>query len=349
MTCDQMPPLLEAFTDGELGWEMTWRVRRHLATCPACASELAEVRQLTARVRAWRDVPAPARLRSRLTAALPSAPPASVPLRPALARRAAVGLAGVAAAVAAFVWLLPGQPGRPTIAYADVVEAMAHVKTAHWTETVTWYREDGQPRKPDVGDGWLRWNPLAMARGSNVGPVSGFQYILDNQGEHMYDPVGRKATLRWLGYKSGGHFVRTAITDPSMRQFMLNYILPPHGWDDPSQSDKLKGRSSLGQFVLWQVRAITVDGRSLVELHSEFRPMPGQKNVGEGSRETYWIDPDTHLLERHEQQVINPKTQQTEMVIVDDHFQYDQIPPQGTFELHLPPGVKVQDRRASEK
>ena len=59
MTCDQVRPLLETFTARELGWGTAWRVRRHLAACPACASELAATRRLDKRIRLWRHVPAP--------------------------------------------------------------------------------------------------------------------------------------------------------------------------------------------------------------------------------------------------------------------------------------------------
>ena len=82
MTCDQTQPLLEAFADGELGWGTAWRVRRHLAGCEACAAELAEIRRLDARVRAWRDMPAPAHLQSQIAAALPPAPRCPCPAAP---------------------------------------------------------------------------------------------------------------------------------------------------------------------------------------------------------------------------------------------------------------------------
>ena len=109
---------------------------------------------------------APAGLQSRIAAALPSAPPASVPRRPVTARRAAVVLAGVAAAGAAFFWLLPGQPGRPTVAFADVEQAMQQVQTASYDLQSHIYDAQGRAFPGGMTNSlhlWLRRSPAAIA------------------------------------------------------------------------------------------------------------------------------------------------------------------------------------------
>ncbi len=163
MTCDQIQLLLEAFADRQLGWGTAWRVRRHLVGCGLCAAEMAEIQAMTSRVRVWRDVSAPAGLEDRIAAALPSSVAPSPARFSVASRRAAVGLAGATAAVAAFFWLVPGQPGRPTIAYADVQRAMLNVKIMGWTEEETFYYSDGRVRKHNVRKVWVSTNPPMLA------------------------------------------------------------------------------------------------------------------------------------------------------------------------------------------
>ena len=114
MNCTQSQILLDAYADAELGRVTAFRVRRHLAGCAACAAQLAGIQRLNISVHTWRDASAPAALEGRIAAALPQTAPVPMPLRDRrIARRAAVGLAGVAATTAAGFWLLPGQPGPP--------------------------------------------------------------------------------------------------------------------------------------------------------------------------------------------------------------------------------------------
>lgn len=76
MECTDARALLHAHADGELGAADSLRLDQHLAGCPACAAELAQVRALQAAVRQGaayhRASPA---LRARLIAALPGGTP----------------------------------------------------------------------------------------------------------------------------------------------------------------------------------------------------------------------------------------------------------------------------------
>ncbi|WP_420995493.1 anti-sigma factor family protein [Cupriavidus sp. 30B13] len=75
MDCDEIRLLLQACADGELGAGDTLGVERHLAQCPACSAQLAQLRAMRAALRAHapyhRAGPA---LRLRLLAALEAAP-----------------------------------------------------------------------------------------------------------------------------------------------------------------------------------------------------------------------------------------------------------------------------------
>ena len=129
MTCTQTQPLLDAYADHALNPWQASRVRRHLDGCAACAAQLDSVQRVSASVHAWRNVVAPAALQGRIADALPLAPAVPVPPRNRrVARRAAFTLAGVAAAIGAGFWLLPGKPSQPTIAFADVQKAMEQVQ-----------------------------------------------------------------------------------------------------------------------------------------------------------------------------------------------------------------------------
>jgi anti-sigma factor RsiW len=66
--------LLCALADDEISGGVCDEIARHLAACPACADELRAVRELGEAARCWcGDVPAPATLGARITAALRAA------------------------------------------------------------------------------------------------------------------------------------------------------------------------------------------------------------------------------------------------------------------------------------
>ena len=69
MKCDRCTPYIEAFADGELSVWRRMAIRRHLATCAACAARFLDARSLQARVRA--EAPrfaAPESLRAKVRA-----------------------------------------------------------------------------------------------------------------------------------------------------------------------------------------------------------------------------------------------------------------------------------------
>ena len=71
MRCDSVQRRLNALADDALGRSLAARIAGHIAECPACAAEFAEIRRLgEAAAALWCDASAPATLRARLAAAL---------------------------------------------------------------------------------------------------------------------------------------------------------------------------------------------------------------------------------------------------------------------------------------
>ena len=356
MTCDQTQPLLDAFAARELGWGTARRVRRHLAACPACASELAELQRLTARVRAWRDVSAPAHLQSRLAAALPSAPPASAPRRPVMARRAAVGLAGVAAAVGAFFWLLPGQPGHPTMAFADVEQAMQHVGSLSWVTTSYYTDSHGNRLSADPGGHkvsalnsvrtWVRRSPAAIA---TLDQRTGWLDLEDKRGELTRTAEGsyQESTMPPGGesYLVGKieHDIQKMTqppTDHAVSKSQGSTIMAYTG----KPLRPVSSRFSMTTMPV-QRRQVILNGRvqTLFTRDAEMTiaAYPVPFNVIH-IRQSMWADPMTHRITQVQIQNsgggLGPDRQS---FVQYSHFRYNEAPPPSVFDWSPPPGAKV--------
>jgi len=316
MNCDQMQPLLEAFAGGELGWGTAWRVRRHLAACPACTEEFAEIRQHDRRLRAWRDVPAPADLQSRIAAALASAPPASVSRRPVTVRRAAVGLAGIAAATAAFIWLLPGQPGRPAPVMADVERAMQQVKTVSYKFNFISYSVGGKVSGDAPAQDWIRRTPPAIAR--HYQKLSEWD-LDDERGQLSYDPQKN-----------------TCLKHPAMPDFkqqvqrqMRRLTEPPSNADVPMDSVHLTTTPWRRSKAVWNGQNCWRFDQTL------FRPSIDSWGM------SIWVDSKSLHVVRIECPHYN-LTGRLLYLAVFSEFQYDEAPPPGVFDWSPPAGAKVE-------
>ncbi len=345
MTCDQTQPLLEAFADEELGWWAAWRVRRHLAACPACASEVAELQRLTARIRAWRDVPAPAHLQSQIAAALPPAPPVSAPRRPIAARRAAVGLAGLAAAAAAFFWLLPGQPGRPTIAFADVEQAMQQVQTVSYDMNSHCY--DAQGRVVPSGmsfsfRNWLRRKPAASAR---------YDAVMHEQ--HLEDARGSL----WYSRRLNKYLKQPLVGDnieQSVNKEMHHLTEPPTSADMDTAASQPAPSVQL-TVTHWQQHEANLNGivcqkftRDILRItkRNVLRTTYGgyeDTDRHDKTHVTIWADARTLHVVRVELtgDAAYMARGYREHTVLDD-FHYNETPPPGVFDWSPPPRAKVE-------
>ncbi len=103
MTCGEIQRFVDAYLDGEFADEDRAELERHLAGCPACATEVRRQAAFKAALRAaWKRPPAPAALRARVTAALAKEPT----LRPRWQRNLIrfAPAAGAAALLGTLMW-----------------------------------------------------------------------------------------------------------------------------------------------------------------------------------------------------------------------------------------------------
>jgi hypothetical protein len=335
MNCDQTQPLLDSFADGELGWGTARRVRRHLAACAVCAAELAEIRQMNRRVLAWQDAPAPAGLQSRIAAALPPvAVPASrrrFPVRPT-----AVGLAGLAAAIIAFLWLVPGQPGRPTIALADVEQAMQQVQTVSWQSKVVYDKPDAKIGKVKVNFMWLRHSPPALAdTDADVLPSPySLKMLYDTRGVFFLSKVLDKYVCSFA-----------SVPKNSIRQTVEDQLLRFTQFPQSGPSPYFGGRRQTTTTDVHQ-SYVVVKGRNQIRFDQDIKTLWVLKShtIHRVGHVITWVDPETHRVIRNEAHI----SEDTEWgrdfrpyIEVEDQFQYNQTPPKGTFDWSPPAGTKI--------
>src|SRR3954464_8058826 len=122
MTCDEAKMLLHALLDNELDAGHAREVEAHIASCPACAAELASQREMQ-RVLADTNLryTAPTSLRTRIEASLPQ-PQRQQPSRRSVLRGFAMGSAVSALAASGVVALVLRQDDQQRI-LSEVVSA----------------------------------------------------------------------------------------------------------------------------------------------------------------------------------------------------------------------------------
>ncbi len=332
MNCTHTQILLDAYADHALNAWQTVRVRRHLAGCAVCAAQLANIQHLQASVRAWRSVSAPAALEGRIAVALPRT--ASAPTPPhnrRVARRAAVGLAGVAAAIGVGFWFLPGHPAQPTVAFADVERAMQQVQTVSWSETIVFHDRADHPVEADSSRAtyWLRRNPPALASRWQEQDFQPSLDLRDARGDVMQLAPGRYARLDPKEYGQGGSIARVVedavheITQPQIGSGFAGYA----GTDQDES-----------KFSPTQQRRVILDGQERILFVRDQETIIRRRNespIHYLSHIKLWADPSTLRVVR-----IEDRPGKSEVITRSD-FCYDQPVPSGVFDWSPPPGATV--------
>ncbi len=326
MNCIQTQPFLDAYADHALNAWQTFRVRRHLAGCAACAAQLADIQRLDASVRAWRSVSAPAALEGRIAAALPRTVYVPTQTRDRrVARRAAVGLAGVAAAIGAGFWLLPGKPSQPTIALADVEQAMASVKIMAEVDDTTDFDKDGKILDHHLDQQWIRRNPPAIAT-MNLLKTGETQ-----DKEMLEDSRGLMAVM-----SDGSYFLSKGNGDDQNSRMISGYInLSTQTLSFMAQLDSRLGKKGLirGQeTVLNGLPTLKFDNTWQIKL-----PKPMEMHY------TIWLDPKTKRMMRLQGESFSHGILTSSGS--SSKFRYDEVPPPGVFDIVPPTGARVVDQR----
>jgi len=136
MSCDEAHVLLHGLLDGELDRAKAREVGAHVDSCPRCAADLRQFREMRAAMRDERmTFAAPAALRSRIEAALPSpAPVRAAPSRRWLLQGFALGSA-LSAAAAVGVVVVVNQTAQNDRLLGDVVSAhLRSLQSSHLTD-----------------------------------------------------------------------------------------------------------------------------------------------------------------------------------------------------------------------
>jgi anti-sigma factor RsiW len=135
MTCEEAEILLHALIDGELDAGHAREIEVHIASCAACAAELAAQREMK-RLLADTDLryAAPAALRARIEAALPQA---RQPSRRAVLRGFAMGSAVSALAATGLVAIVLRQDDQQRILSEVVSAHLRSLQAGHLTDVIS--------------------------------------------------------------------------------------------------------------------------------------------------------------------------------------------------------------------
>jgi anti-sigma factor RsiW len=136
MNCDEARILLHALIDGELDASHAREVEAHIATCPACAAELAAYRELHEKI-ASADLrfTAPPLLRKRIEAALPK--PQAAPSRRSVLRGFALGSAVSAMAATGLVAIVLRNDDEQRIESEIVSAHLRSLQAGHLTDVIS--------------------------------------------------------------------------------------------------------------------------------------------------------------------------------------------------------------------
>lgn len=341
MRCNHAQPEINALIDGELNAWSAARVRQHLKNCPACRADYDAAQRLSAQARAWRAVNAPAGLETRLAASLMGvSPPAAG--RPRLPHwRPLAALAGVTAAAFLIALFVPGQVGRPRIAFADVQRAMQDIKTAHWMETE--YTAEGNRRQQRrASDVWARLDPPAEAHrlipaslhNSPGETTDETQSVIDRQGFSSYDVTSHRYTRIPMPFSpppKGEADLNRRLRSIVQADLLLTV---PLSRAETTQGHTLKSVTS--NITVWHstTRQVMLNDRAVARIDTGAHWPGGQTNTT-----TFFVDPQTRRLVRMEARQTRPR--HPDWLMIRDRYEYNTTPPPGTFDLTPPPGVPV--------
>ena len=311
---------LTGFAAGDLSRLRAGRFRRHLGGCADCRAAWEATRSLWSQAGALRTLPVPGGLPDRVYATVAATQPAhDGPLRSSW--RPAAIFAGGCAAVAAVALLLPGQPARPTVTYADVERAMQTVNILHCVQDFSEYNRHGNLVQQSSTQIWLR-----LAAPANLLRIHDSHFSRDAQRHISIMLTDQRGMIRY-DPTNATYYIDDVHREPNMGetsahvQSLIRQMTDPGNtsWPHPMASatvvstthglDRLDGKTVLKFVYVTPLfrKTVWADSKTfrLVQMKTEFA------TTGK----------DTLLLHR---------------------FQYDVQPPPGTFDWSPPPGAHIK-------
>ncbi len=275
MTCKQCETQLNALADGALPSLRAGPVRCHLAQCRDCAKAYAEIVQLGNEARSWRAAVPPAALAVRIALALPPQTArmenttmiSERPLaRPKQTAPRLVFAAALCLAALALFALWPGSPGRPALAYADVVRAMQQVQTLHCY---------GRIETTASGKRGVRTSAQSTEYWAVLGP----------RVEDARAAVRMSTPLTWPGRNQAGWEI-SPMRGAALRVDLMRLLWPPSGGAEDVMGVKVGGPA----FTPWQQDTVQQDGKA--RLRFQHRAQSASSEIVQ----TVLIDPQTRLV-----------------------------------------------------
>lgn len=300
--CDRTQQRLNALTDCELSPWVAAGVRRHLKSCESCRADYLLIQNISSQFREWRETSVPEHLSPRIANAVAHSAVTAEPA-PAIARRLRwqpyAALAG-AAAITLGLALMPINPPRSTVTFAQVQQAMQKVATASWTMDITadspslsrWHENTHRVERV-----WVQEYPPIIIRQVKNGGIM----VWNEEGFQRYK-VSRGH------YKLIDHRSSHGVADNV--ETMLRKLTERPGDVEHSAIGETAG--------VWQQRAAEISGRAAIRYtrtvflsnghshrtRSTDEASPSRNPVDKRTylrTETVWADPKTKRLLRSEE------------------------------------------------
>ena len=267
-----------------------------------------------------------------------------LPLLGVVFQCAAAGLVGIAAASAVFVWLVPGHPGRPTIAFADVEKAMQQVEMVSYDNHSKTLIYDAHGRLiPSTLQGfrqiWIRRTPPAIYE---YDPILHIKHLEDTRGTLIYDEKLRKYT------KAPFHDNRTYSLKYSST--LNRYVkVPFHHTFQMRVNEEMSFVTETpanSDFSNWVQQKTELNGIAFQKF-TQTNPMTSSGTRLQ-SQTSIWVDVSTLRVIRLESEgKANWKdpgfnNRSNRYQLVEENIRYNETPPQGIFDWSPPPGAKVE-------
>lgn len=282
--------------------QLTW----HLKGCADCRTSLLAEQALDSHLRRGENITRPV-------------------LIPAPSRQLALRLGGAALAltvlVAGAVFLHPGTPGGPQIAFADVEKALSDSRYITWTqaETSTTIRapKTGQSASPRTRTSrstyWVEVNPLRMAiRENATGAIS------------LYDSDHYEGTV------GDSHYIWARIGEWNSPDMIRQLVVSP--LDANYSNNNTRGMKS--HSTPWEKKTVTFQGKTAVHFSRTTTLEIAMVTRRIVKREQVWVDPASrHLLRR--ETASEHHTGYTS-VSVAENFRYLNSAPPETFSPSRP-------------